>query len=406
MTEELMDYPLARECYYRPSARTAQLREAGPISRVRLYDGRSTWMVTGPAEARALLADPRVSNRSDFPDYPVMDPKLLQMRATREMAREVEEGGFAGALFGIDPPEHTRQRQMLVPKFTVRRVAVLRPELESIVDEQLDVLLAQGSPGDLVSAFSAPVPMRAVCAYLGVPYAEREEFEPIVRQLFDPAMADVAVERLNAYLGKLVISKEQNPGSGGLIDDLIAKHVTAGELDHTELIAFAQAILVAGTVTTSSLLALGTIALLDNPGQYATLVEDPDLIPGAVEEILRYVSLVEQLARVATEDIEIAGEVIKAGDGMLISFAGANLDPSVTTHPQELDVTRPPTHHLAFSHGIHHCLGRNLARLELEIAFRGLVTRFPTLRLAMPASQIPTYVDGDVQRVACLPVSW
>lgn len=397
-------YPLPRECPYRPSAGTAHLRDAGPVSTVRLYDGRTAWLVTGAAEARALLADSRVSNRADFPNYPVMDKRHLSMRATREMARE-EEGGFAAALFGMDPPEHTRQRQLLLPRFTVRQVAARRPAIQRIVDEHLDAMEANGSPADLVSAFATPVPTMVVCTHLGVPYQDRTRFEPAVAGLFEPDRADAAMAELTAYLHQLIETKQSEPGDG-VIDHLIANHLRPGAIDRAELVAIASAILVAGTVTTSSAIALGTLALLTAPGQYTALVDNPDLVPGAVNEILRYLSLVEQLARVATEDIEIGGKLIRAGDGIIVSFAAGNLDPNVTTHPDRLDVALPPTNHLAFSHGIHHCIGQNLALLELDIAFRALVSRFPTLRLAVPAEQLPTYFAGDVPRLACLPVTW
>jgi cytochrome P450 len=400
----LLDYPLERECPYRPSSRTPRLREPGPVTRVRLYDGRTTWLVTGPAEGRALLADPRSSSRPDFPDYPVIDERHRHMRGTREMAQE-EEGGFAGALFGVDPPEHTRQRRLLLPSFTVRRIAVHRARIQEIVDALLDDMRRQGPPADLVTAFAAPVPMQVVCVFLGVPYEEREAFEGPTRGLFDPERADAAMEELTGYLDHLISAKEARPGDG-LMDDMVAGPLRAGELSRAELIQFALAILVAGTVTSTSMIALGVLALLDQPGQYAALAADPDLVPGAIEELLRYVSPVEQLARVATEDIEVAGETIKAGDGMLISFAGANLDPGVTAHPGTLDVTRPSSRHLAFSFGVHHCLGRNLARLELDIALRSLVSRFPSLRPAMAAAEIPSFNDGTVPRLLSFPVTW
>jgi cytochrome P450 len=400
----LLDYPLERECPYRPSSRTPRLREPGPVTRVRLYDGRTAWLVTGPAEARSLLADRRSSNRSDFPDYPVIDERHRHMRGTREMAQE-EEGGFAGALFGVDPPEHTRQRRMLLPSFTVRRIAVHRPKIKEIVDTLLDDMQRQGPPADLVTAFAAPVPMQVVCVFLGVPYEDRHAFEGPARGLFDPERADTAMEELTGYLDRLISVKESRQGDG-LIDDMISGPLRAGGLSRAELIQFALAILVAGTVTSTSMIALGVLALLDQPGQYSALAADPDVVPGAIEELLRYVSPVEQLARVATEDIEVAGETIKAGDGILISFAGANLDPRVTSHPGTLDVTQPPSHHLAFSFGVHHCLGRNLARLELDIALRSLVTRFPSLRPAIAATEIPSYNDGTVPRLLSFPVTW
>lgn len=403
-SSDLPDYPLARECPYRPSQSTAKLRGDGPVAKVRLYDGRTAWLVTGPVEARALLADPRMSSLAHYPNFPVLDERHLHMRATREMAKE-EEGGFAGVLFGVDPPGHTRQRRMLLPALTARRVAAHRPEIQRIVDEQLDVMLGAGASADLVADFAGPVPMKVVCAFLGVPYEERESFEGPARELFDPERADQAMDDLTGYLLRLIQAKEAKPGKG-LLDDLIERHVRGGDLGHDELVQFAFAILVAGTVTSTSTIALGTLALLDTPGQFDALVADPSLIPGAIEEILRYVCPVEQLSRVATEDIEIAGEVIKAGDGVLVSFAGANLDPAVTARPETLDVTQVPTDHLAFSHGVHHCLGRNLARLELEIVFTTLIARVPTLRPAVPVEEIPWYNDFTVPRLLSFPVSW
>jgi anaerobic selenocysteine-containing dehydrogenase/cytochrome P450 len=404
VSPDLPGYPYQRECPYRPSAQTARLRAPGPMMKVRLYDGKTAWLVTGPAQARALLADKRMSSLAHYPNYPVLDERHLHMRATREMAQE-EDGGFAGVLFGVDPPEHTRQRQQLLPSFTARRVAVHRPEIQRIVDEHLDAMLDRQPPVDLMTAFAVPVPMKVVCAFLGVPYADREHFEGPATELFDPEHADEAMERLTGYLDRLILAKETDPGNG-LLDDLIAGYVRTGQLTRADLVPFALAILVAGTVTSTSTIALGTLALLDTPGQYAALVTDPGLVPDAVEEILRHVSLVEQLARVATEDIEIDGHVIKAGDGILVSFAGANLDPSVTTHPGELDITRPPSNHLAFSYGIHHCMGHNLARLELDIAFRTLVQRIPTLRPAVPVDQIPWFYDFTVPRLLSFPVTW
>lgn len=398
------DYPLQRECPYQPSAGMARIHAAGPLTTVRLYDGRTAWMVTGPEEARFLLADKRTSSSAHFPNYPVLDERHLHMRATREMAKE-EEGGFAGALFGVDPPEHTRQRKMLLPHFTNRKVAQHREEIQRIVDERIDALLAQGDSADLLTDFAAPVPLMVVCAFLGVPYADRASFEHAARDLFDPERADQAVDDLNTYLEGLIRAKQGEPGTG-LLDALVTGPLAAGELDVEELLQFAFAVLVAGTVTSTSTLALGTLALLDTPGQYAALAADPELVPGAVEEILRHVTLVEQLSRVATEDIEVGGEVIRAGDGILVGFAAANLDPGVTDHPGRLDVTRPPSNHLAFSYGIHHCMGHNLARLELQIAFGTLTRRIPTLRPAVPAGDIPWFYDFTVPRLLSFPVTW
>lgn len=401
---DVPSYPIQRECPYRASSAHAALREPGPLRKVRLYDGKTVWLVTAPAEARAILADKRMSSLATYPNHPVLDERHLHMRATREMAREVE-GGFPEVLFGVDPPAHTRQRQMLLPSFTVRRVAVHRPTIQRIVDDRIDAMLSQAQPADFMTAFAIPVPMMVVCTFLGVPYEERDYFEGPMRGLLIPEQADEALEEFSGYLDRLISAKLTKPGNG-LLDDLIAGHIRNGELTKTELVAFALAILVAGTVTSTSAIALGTLALLDTPGQYDALCADPDRVPAAIEEILRYVNLVEQLARVATEDVELGGTVIKAGDGILISQVCANLDPSVTSHPEDFDIKRPPNNHLAFSYGIHHCLGHNLARLELDIAFRTLVNRVPTLRPAVPVKEIPWEFDFTVARLLCFPVNW
>jgi cytochrome P450 len=402
--ENLLAYPLQRECPYKASADTARFRAPGPITRVRLYDGKTAWFVTGPAEVRTLLADPRMSSLSTYPDYPVIDEGLLHMRATREMAREVE-GGFPEVLFGVDPPEHTRQRKMLLPSFTTRQISKYRPAIQRIVDQRLDALLREGPGADFMLHFAVPVPMMVVCLFLGVPYEERDIFYGPMRDLLNPERAEEALEEFTGYLDKLIQAKEIVPGTG-LLDDMVVKFVRKGELTREKLVAFALAVLMAGTATTTSAIGLGTLALLDHPGQYDALSADPGLVPGAIEEILRYINLVEQLIRVATEDVEIAGHIIRAGDGILLSCAAANLDPSVTTHPDEFDITRPPTNPLAFSYGLHHCLGHNLARLELDVVFRTLTQRMPTLRPAIPADEIPWQYDFIVSRLLAFPVTW
>lgn len=405
MNSELLAYPLQRECPYQPSSATADFRAPGPITKVRLYDGKVAWFVTGPAEVRALLADPRMSSLSTYPNYPVIDESLLHMRATREMAREVE-GGLPDVLFGVDPPVHTRQRKMLLPSFTTRRIAKYRPEIQRIVDQRLEALLRESQPADFISVFAKPVPMMVICMFLGVPYEERDYFQGPMRNILVPEHAEKALEEFTGYLEQLIRTKETEPGDG-LLDDMVANYVLKGELSREELAAYALAILMAGTATTTGAISLGTLALLDTPGQYAALAADPSLVPGAIEELLRHINLVEQLARVATEDVEISGHVIKAGDGILLSMAAANLDSSVTTHPDELDVTRPPTGGgLAFSYGLHHCLGHNLARLELDIVFRTLVERVPALRPAVPTSEIPWEYDWIVARLHSFPVTW
>jgi pentalenic acid synthase len=397
---DLPTFPIPRECPYRPSASHVDLKSAGPMARVRLYNGRTAWLVTGPAQARALLSDyKRVSIRPYHGNYPLLNEEF----------EKVVDSGYADVLFGVDPPEHTKQRAMIMPSFTLRRTALLREDIQRIVDEKLDAMVAQGQPGDLVTQFAQPVPSMVMSLILGVPYEDHREFETPAHELFVPELAEEATAELGVYLDKLITKKEQQPGTPptGLIDDLIVEHLHQDAITRDELVHIAMAMLVAGTDTTTNVISLGTLALLDNPSQWRALKEDPSLVPGAVEEILRYVSLVEAFARVAVHDIDLGEHAIKEGEGILLSCAGVNFDESSAPDPDRFDIRRPARPSFSFSHGIHRCPGDNLARLELEIAFKTLVERFPNLRPAIPIADMPSNNnDGTLQRLYNFPVLW
>lgn len=401
-TEAPADFPIPRpsRCPYRPSASHVELGADGPMTKVRLYNGRTAWLVTGAAEARAVLSDyRRVSIRPYHGNYPLLNEEF----------EKVVDSGYADVLFGVDPPEHTRQRQMIMPSFTLRRTATMRADIQRIVDDRLDEMERGGGQGDLVSQFAQPVPSMVMSRLLGVPYSEHEEFETPAHKLFVPELAEEATAELGEYLDRLIRKKEADPDGGerGLLDDLIADHLQKDALSRDELVHIAMAMLVAGTDTTTNVISLGTLALLDTPGQWDALRDDPDLTAAAVEEILRYVSLVEAFARVAVEDIDLGGATIRAGEGILISCAGVNFDAAVIDTPDAFDIRRPPRPSFSFSHGIHRCPGDNLARLELEIAFRTLVTRFPNLRATVPTPELRSNNnDGTLQRLYELPVTW
>ncbi|SDI16861.1 cytochrome P450 [Nonomuraea jiangxiensis] len=399
---ELPEFPIPRpsECPYRPSSDHVDLRDEGPMTKVRLYNGRTPWLVTGAAQARAVLSDyRRVSIRPYHGNYPLLNEEF----------EKVVDSGYADVLFGVDPPEHTKQRQMIMPRFSLRQTAKLRDDIQRIVDEKLDDMMRQGPPADLVTLFAQPVPSMVMSLLLGVPYEENEEFETPARKLFVPELAEEATAELGVYLDGLIQRKEENPGAGltGLIDDLIVGQLHKGTITRDELVHIAMAMLVAGTDTTTNVISLGTLALLDTPGQWEALRDDPDLVGGAVEEILRYVSLVEAFARVATDDIDLDGGEIKAGEGILISCAGVNFDPALVSDPDVFDIRRPPRPSFSFSHGIHRCPGDNLARLELEVSFRTMAERMPGLRPAVPTEQLRSNNnDGTLQRLFEFPVVW
>jgi pentalenic acid synthase len=391
---EPVAFPQDRTCPYQPPTAYDPLRAARPLARITLYDGRPAWLVTGHALARDLLADSRLSSDRTHPDFPAATARFAGVRDRRT------------ALLGVDDPEHRTQRRKVIPGFTLRRAAELRPRIGQIVAERLDAMIAQGPPADLVTAFALPVPSMVICALLGVPYADHDFFEEQSRRLLrGPTAADTqdARARLEAYLGELIDRKQTGPGDG-LLDDLV--HLGDGTPTRQELISLAVILLVAGHETTANMISLGTYTLLQHPERLAELRADPALLPTAVEELLRLLSIADGLLRRATEDIEVDGTKIREGDGVLFSTSVINRDESVYADPDTLDWHRPARHHVAFGFGIHQCLGQNLARAELEIALHALLDRLPELRLAARAEAIPFKPGDTVQGMLELPVTW
>ncbi|WP_417819837.1 cytochrome P450 [Streptomyces caeni] len=393
---EPVAFPQNRTCPYHPPAAYDPLRTERPLTRVTLYDGRDVWLVTGHSAARDLLADPRLSSDRSRPAFPATTERFAAVRDRRV------------ALLGADDPAHHTQRRMLVPTFTLKRATALRPRIQETVDRLLDAMEAEGPPAELVSAFALPLPSMVICTLLGVPYADHEFFEEQSRRLLrGPAPADTedARNRLDAYLGELIDRKSEEPGDG-LLDELIREQVREGGLDRAELVSLATLLLIAGHETTANMISLGTFTLLRHPERLAELRADPGLMSAAVEELLRFLSIVDGLLRVATEDIDIAGTTIRAGEGVLFSTSVINRDTAAYREPDALDWHRPARHHVAFGFGIHQCLGQNLARAEMEIALRSLVVRLPGLRLAAPADEIPFKPGDTIQGMLELPVTW
>ncbi|MGI5481093.1 cytochrome P450 [Streptomyces lavendofoliae] len=394
---EAVAFPQDRTCPYHPPTAYRPLRESRPLSRVTLYDGRSVWVVTGHATARRLLSDQRLSTDSTNAAFPLPTERFAAVRSRRR-----------AALLGVDDPEHNAQRRMLIPSFTLKRTADLRPRIRRTVDELIDAMVEQGPPAELVSAFALPVPSIVICDLLGVPYADHDFFEEQSRRLLrGPAAEDIedAREQLEGYLGDLVERKRDKPGDG-VIDDLVAQQLAHGRLDKQELIAMATILLVAGHETTANMISLGTFTLLQHPEQWAELKADPELMPAAVEELLRFLSIADGMLRVATEDIETDGVTIRADEGVIFSTSVINRDTSAYPEPDRLDWHRSARHHVAFGFGIHQCLGQNLARAEMEIALGTLFERLPGLRLAAPPEEIPFKPGDTIQGMLELPVAW
>ncbi|MER6983863.1 cytochrome P450 [Streptomyces carpinensis] len=389
-------FPQDRSCPYHPPTGYDPVRATRPLARVTLYDGRPVWLVTGHALARELLTDPRLSTDRNRDGFPVTTPRFAAIRDRTT------------ALLGVDDPEHRTQRRMMIPSFTLKRATELRPQIQRTVDGLLDEMIAQGPPADLVAAFALPVPSMVICALLGVPYADHEFFEEQSRLLLrgpSAAVAQDARDRLEAYLSDLIDHKRKEPGDG-VLDDLIQQQQREGRPGRAELLALAVILLVAGHETTANMISLGTYTLLQHPDRLAELRADPALLPAAVEELMRLLSIADGLLRQATEDIEVAGTTIRAGDGVVFSTSVINRDQDVYAAPDTLDFHRPARHHIAFGFGIHQCLGQNLARTELELALGSLVQRLPTLRLAAPPEEIPFKPGDTIQGMLELPVTW
>jgi cytochrome P450 len=305
----------------------------------------------------------------------------------------------------MDPPEHTRLRKRLTGAFTVKRMKQLEKHIVDIAERQLDEMARLTPPVDLVKEFALPVPSLVICELLGVPYSDREDFQANSAQFMvkDQSLEEkiAAYTGLTTYLAELVTSKRAEPD-----DDILSDLARQDDLTIEELVGSAFLLLLAGHETTANMLALGTFALLEHPEQLAELRADPDLLPDAVEELLRYLSIGDIFFRYATEDLELGGETIPRGSTVVVSLLAANHDPQRFNNPDTLDLHRKARGHLSFGHGIHQCLGQQLARIEMRAGFEGLLRRFPTLELAVPAGEVKLKTDMNVYGVHELPVTW
>jgi pentalenic acid synthase len=391
-------FPSDRTCPYHLPDQYQDLREReGSLQRVTLYNGLQTWVVTGYETARKLLADPRLSSDRRHVGFPALSERIESVRDRRP------------AFIGLDPPEHGPKRRMTISDFTVRRIKGMRADVEQIVHGFLDGMIASGPPADLVSQFALPVPSMVICRLLGVPYEDHDFFQDASRRLIQStsaAGARVARDDLEGYLGGLVDTLRGTPRPG-LLSTLVTEQLERGTIDREELVSTAILLLVAGHETTASMTSLSVITLLSHPDQYAALRDDPSLVPGAVEELLRYLAIADIAGgRVATADIEVDGQCIRAGEGVIVTNSIANRDGSVFADPDAFDVRRNARHHLAFGFGVHQCLGQNLARLELEVILTTLIDRLPDLRLAVPVDRLTLRPGSTVQGVDELPVTW
>lgn len=388
----------AAKCPFDPPPAIQSLQEQAPLHRVRLPDGTTPWLVTRYADQKALLSDPRVSSDVTRPGYPSQVPVG-------------EASGTPISFVLMDDPEHARLRRMVTAPFAIKRIEAMRAGVQKMVDELIDEMLAGPNPVDLVTAFALPVPSLVICQLLGVPYADHDFFQENSKVLINrDATAEerfAAGGRLFAYLDELIGAKIENPGED-LLSGLVER-INKGELTRQDAAQMGVLMLIAGHETTANMIALGTLALLENPAQLDLLrsSDDPRLVASAVEELLRYLNITHNGRRRAVlADIEIAGTVIRAGEGIIMPTDIGNRDPEAFPDPDRLDLTRAARHHTAFGFGVHQCLGQPLARMELQVVYSTLYRRVPTLSLATPIDKIPFKHDGSVYGVYELPVTW
>ena len=378
----------------------------GPVEELaRARDGEGLLRVVTPFGVPAYLVLRYEDVREVLSDAARFSSAFAGLPGAAQGTEDEQASLRAGNLIGLDPPEHTRLRRMLTPEFTVRRMRRLEPRITEIVESALDDLERAGKPADLVAHFALPVPSLVICELLGVPYADRAEFQDRSSRLLDislPMEDRITARREDrAYMASLVARARAEPGED-MLGMLVREH--GDDLTTDELIGIASLLLLAGHETTSNMLSLGTLALLQHPDQLAMIREDPSRVEPAVEELLRWLSIVHSLPpRTTTTDVELAGQKIPAGSLVLLSLPAANRDSAFIGEADTLDITRGAAGHVAFGHGLHHCLGAPLARMEMRIAFPALLKRFPRLAVAEPAEfRHFTVVFG----LKSLPVTW
>ncbi|MFL6046493.1 MAG: cytochrome P450 [Propionibacteriaceae bacterium] len=374
-----------------PAPELGRIRSEQPVFSVRRLlstgDSWNMWLLTKYADVRELLSSRDTSN---------------------SLGRSESAAAQPGFLVSLDPPDHTRIRRMLTGQFSMRRLTAMRPYIEEITGKFLDDMEAAGPPADLMRAFALPLPSLVICELLGVPFKDQAEFQRRSDTMLDvsvtPEQQAQNTREMNSYMQSLVNQHRQDPGED-ILGMLIRDH--ADELTNEELVGIGNILLVAGHETTANTIGLGTLLLLQHPDQLALVRDDPEMITGAVEEMLRYLSIVHTgTPRIIVQDMIIGGQLLRAGDVAMVSLPSANRDSDFMTDPDIFDVTRQPQAHLTFGHGIHQCLGQQLARLEMSVALPALLQRFPTLSLAASAADLTFRGDGPVNGVQQLPVRW
>jgi len=357
-----------------------------------VWNGQQVWSVSRYQDIRAALVDPRLSAET-LPDL-------------------FESSNEKPVIFArTDDPEHHRLRRMMTSQFTFRRTEAMRPQIQKLVDDYLDAMIDKGPPADIVRDFALPVPSMVIALLLGVPSEDLELFQRNTSLGLDVKSTDEERAQgflaMYAYIQELVPRKERDPGDD-LISRLITDYVATGQLDYNTVAVNAVIMMQAGHETTANMIGLGTVALLEHRSVFERLgqTDDAAVIANAIEELMRYLSIVHaQVDRIATEDLILGGQQIRTGDRLLMNLPAGNWDPEFVDSPDALDVARNARGHLAFGYGTHQCIGANLARVEMQVAFATLARRLPGLQLAVPPDDL-RFKEADIYGMKELPVTW
>ncbi|WP_036714544.1 cytochrome P450 [Paracoccus sp. J55] len=393
-------FPIPRQCPFHPAREYGDMRKMPGAGEVRMWDGSIVKVFTRYDDVKNVLADNRFSGNPATEGFPSLSP-------ARDAVLDAEP-----AFIRFDPPEHGRHRRMLTREFMVKRIAALRPHIENTFLGLLRDLKARGNTAELNEDLFLPFTSTVIADLLDVPHRDHKFFQEksVARVLLDvdPEIPKAASKAILDYLEKLVADRvDKADGRDDIISHLIVDQLREGHLTQRELVVMADLLLMAGHETTANQMALGLHSLLTHPDQLALMRKDPELVKSAVEEMLRFHTIVHFNAfRAATEDVEVNGELIPKGQGVIALIAAANRDPEVFERPDEFDITRKADHHVAFSYGIHQCLGQPLARAELYTVFSTIFDELPNLRLAVPAEEIQTKGDHFVLGLKSLPVVW
>lgn len=390
----VLPVPRAAHCPLAPPPEFADWRNRPGLRRA-LFQGNPVWVVSRYRDIRAALIDPRLSAKT-IPD--AIMPTDADNKIPVMFAR-------------TDDPEHHRLRRMMTANFTFRRCESMRPQIQETVDHYLDRMIDSGAPADLVREFALPVPSLVIALLLGVPPEDLGLFQHHTSVGLDPGSSEEEIGRafaaMYAYIEELVRRKEREPGDD-LISRLVTEYVATGQLDRATAAMNSVIMMQAGHETTANMISLGTVALLQHSDVFARLgqTDDPAVIANIVEELMRYLTIVHsQVDRVATEDLTIGGQLIRAGEFVIMNLPAGNWDAEFVDDPESFDVGRNTRGHLGFGYGVHQCIGANLARVEMQVAFATLARRLPGLSLAVPPEEL-RFKDAHIYGMKELPVSW